>query len=98
MIRDLKRVWESILFGGYWWVGGYTLAWFTPDPWPARVAVVCLAVGVLLYLIGEVFETAGYEFPALIGCLLFAPPLTMILVGIAAWLMSLGGIFRAFRR
>ena len=95
--RASKVVWESMLAGGYWWLGGYVLAWYTPEPWPARIAVVCLAVGVCLVLIGDAFEEAGYKFPALVGCLLFAVPLTMLFVGGVAWGLSLVGLFRPFR-
>ncbi|MEM7027951.1 MAG: hypothetical protein AAF629_00055 [Chloroflexota bacterium] len=97
-MRTLELFFGAILVGAYWWIGGYAISWFLPDPLPFQVTRICAATGIMLFALGAVYEDMGYKFPPPLGCLVFVPPGTMIFAGMVIWAMSLVGLFRTFRR
>lgn len=93
----VRILWETIYIAVYWGIGGYALSWFFPNPWPMRVATICFAFGSTVYVITSQIEDMQFKAPPVLSCLMFAPPMTMMLAGLITWAMALLGIIEPFR-
>ncbi len=80
-MRDIRL---TLFISGYWFSGGYLATWFTP--YALECGLGSIAIGLALLRVTRLYEDRGAKTPFLLGCALFAPPLTMALVG-GAWLM-----------
>ena len=88
---------DSLIVAAYWFVGGYSLTWFLPEPIPLQTATICLIIGSFLYLLGRLYELFDRPFPCSIGILMIALPFNMVFFGVVFWVMSLLGLVSSFR-
>ena len=98
MKEPIQIIIGAIFIGAYWYFGGYALTWFLPDPMPVQTARIGMAIGLTIFVVGNIYEEFGYKFPPPLGCLMFAPPGAMIFVGVVFWVMSFFGLVEDFRR
>jgi hypothetical protein len=72
----------ALFIAGYWFIAGYIFAWWTPYPYPLVSGFGCLAIGLVLLRVAFAFEDRGRKIPMGLGCALFAPPMTLICIGV----------------
>ena len=98
MQEKVEQLTGALFIAIYWAIGGYGISWFAPDPYPSIVIRLSVAIGLIFYAIGVAYEDAQEQIPVYIGCLIIAPPGTMIFAGLVTWGLSLLGVVQSFRR
>ncbi|NIU60215.1 MAG: hypothetical protein GWN67_28845 [Phycisphaerae bacterium] len=77
---------NKLLVAGYWFSGGYIFAWWTP--YATEAGLIGAIMGLVLLAWTHFIEDRGGNVPPLLGCALFAPPLTLMLIGGIGWIME----------
>ena len=67
----------------YWFAGGYVATWFTPFAFlVGRIGVI---IGLVSFLIFLMYEDSDRKAPIIVGCVLWAPPPTLMFAGAVIW-------------
>ena len=74
----------------YWFTGGYTCLALTP--YALQIGLVGHIIGLVLLTWFYAVEDRGDKVPPILGYLLFALPLTMVVIGLIAWGMRWVGL------
>jgi heme/copper-type cytochrome/quinol oxidase subunit 4 len=82
----LEDIGLAVFIAVYWFVSGYVFAWWTP--FAVEAGLIGTTIGLSLFAWVHITEGRGGKVPMPLGCALFAPPMTLILVGAIIWVIE----------